>query len=167
MYQLMQFLACTLIIVQALRVNHWFWLQRSLKVTWGHQRSTKGGHQRSKNEKKTCLGTFILHQISFQMVYNTWNNLVFKKIIIFFFSTKSSFLPKSHIPPVEALKIMESGFFLIRILFLANNNISDLKWRAVSAYLIKYKGVNFSTGAINTTKTRKIMILWKNLFGNF
>ena len=84
------------------------------KVTKGHLRSSEVNKRRSseiKKMKKTCLGTFILHQISFQMVYNTWNNLVFKKIIIFFFSTKSSFLSKSHTPPVEALKIMESGFF--------------------------------------------------------
>ena len=47
----------------------------------------------------------------------------------------------------------KSGIFLIRILFLANN-ISDLKWWAVSAYLIKYKSVNFSIGAINMTNSK-------------
>ena len=81
-----------------------------------------------------------------------------KKIIIFF-QYQVQYFSKSHTPPVEALKIMESGFVLIRILFLAINIISDLKWGAVSAYLIKYKGVNFSIQAINMTKTRKIMIL--------
>ena len=68
-----------------------------------------------------------------------------KKTCLGFFLSTSNFFSKS-------------GIFLIRILFLANN-ISDLKWWAVSAYLIKYKSVNFSIGAINKAKTRKIMIL--------
>ena len=56
------------------------------KVNEGHLRSSEVNKKviiRGHKYEKTCLGTFILHYISFQMVYNTWNYLVLKKIIIF------------------------------------------------------------------------------------
>ena len=92
------------------------------------------------------------------MVYITWNDLVLKNYNFFVSYQIQDFFSKSQNLPVEILKIMESGIF-IRILFLAINIISNLKWWAVSTYLIKYKGVNFNIRAINMTKTRKIMIL--------
>ena len=94
------------------------------------------------------------------MVYNASNYLVSEKILNFFLSTRSPvFFSKFQTLPVEVLKIIESGIFCIRMLFLAINIITDLKWWAVSTYLIKYKFVNFSIRATNMAKTRKIMIL--------
>ena len=53
------------------------------KVTEGHLRSSEFKQRRSsevKKMKKTCLGTFILHQIPFQKVYNTWNDVMFEMV---------------------------------------------------------------------------------------
>ena len=56
------------------------------KVNEGHLRSSEVNKKvitRGQKYEKTCLRTFILHYISFQMVYNTWNYLVLKKLKIF------------------------------------------------------------------------------------
>ena len=100
------------------------------------------------------------------MVYITWNDLVLKNYNFFVSYQIQDFFSKSQNLPVEILKIMESGIF-IRILFLAINIISDLKWWAVSTYLIKYKGVNFSIRAINDKNSKKKNFYEKTCLGTF